>query len=366
MALDDYFNAPSQDCLARLFDAINSMDLAGAPKLSRHERLIMRTSDRKDVFAEKFAAAPPPSHTDALAVPVAATKHRPTLSWDSRTSDESIGPKARDRAGTESDVRAQPRPPTPPKTDGSFSLDGSAVWVEGESAEGGLARRNTNTARGRRSTDASSSSEGRKDEYFPASGASLVKDTRSYQTYIAYKGHQLPIKMPVDTFPEEVGDVRIRLCHLCTLHSADSCAIVLAHPVDHNVHVCNRDRAGTAAPAPALERCTHTANHRSLQCTHHRKAHACPWARSPRWPSIQSRPCCVCTCIWLRRSIAWVCRACIPICELTQQGGVGNCVRVLAQAVRTSTENTLQTGLHRRRDKSHLRVVWLLGHLVRH
>ena len=54
MALENYFNDPSQDCLAGLFDAINSIYISKAPVLSRHEKLIMRTSERKDVFVEKF------------------------------------------------------------------------------------------------------------------------------------------------------------------------------------------------------------------------------------------------------------------------------------------------------------------------
>jgi hypothetical protein len=252
MALDDYFSDPSQDCLARLFDAINSMDLSAAPVLSRHEKLIMRTSDRKDLFAEKFAqnrgfVSDTASTAETLAVPVANTlqksgsstslvpkSHRSTVSWDSRTSTEDgivMGrEKARDRAGTESDAtRPTPRAPSPVPKGDSFSLDGSAVWVDGDStmeatpqapaapAQPGVSRRST-LVRGRRSTDASSSSDGRKDDYFGggsvptmnmfgASTPNLVKDTRAFQTFIAYKGHQLPIKMPVDTFPEEVGDV---------------------------------------------------------------------------------------------------------------------------------------------------------------
>ena len=55
MALDDYYNDPSQDALARLFDAVNSMDISGAPILTRQEKIVMRCSERKDVFAEKFA-----------------------------------------------------------------------------------------------------------------------------------------------------------------------------------------------------------------------------------------------------------------------------------------------------------------------
>jgi hypothetical protein len=340
MALDDYFNDPSQECLARLFDAINSMDLSAAPSLSRHEKLIMRTSDRKDVFAEKFA--PPPArpgsaeHSETLVVPVggapppsaslAPRAHRSTVSWDSRASDEGIvlGPRA--RAGTESDVRAgraASPPPPPPRAD-SFSLDGSAVWVEGDStldagtpqAGGpGLARRNTH-GRSRRSTDASSSSDGRKEEYFPSNGVlppsmpgasstSLVKDTRSYQTFIAYKGHQLPIKMPVDTFPEEVGDVSISHGRF-TDCNVDEDLLVFTHPAHHDLYVVVGECTGTPSPASALERPAHTTDHRPFQRSDHRQAYHLPGPRTSRRTSLQPCPCCLRTCIRMWRRSSWV------------------------------------------------------------
>jgi hypothetical protein len=39
-----------------------------------------------------------------------------------------------------------------------------------------------------------------------------IKDTHFFPTTIAYKGHQLPIRVPLSTFPEEVGDVWDFLC----------------------------------------------------------------------------------------------------------------------------------------------------------
>ena len=55
MALDDYFADPSQDCLAQLFDAINSMDLSAVPVLTRREKLVMRSSERNNILLEKFS-----------------------------------------------------------------------------------------------------------------------------------------------------------------------------------------------------------------------------------------------------------------------------------------------------------------------
>ena len=41
----------------------------------------------------------------------------------------------------------------------------------------------------------------------PQMRAGHTKDTHFYQTSIDYKGLQLPIKMPLSTFSEEVGEV---------------------------------------------------------------------------------------------------------------------------------------------------------------
>jgi hypothetical protein len=242
LALDDYFTSPSQDCLARLFDAINSMDISAAPALTRAEKLVMRSSERKDVFAEKFLPARPPADHPAIS----RLTHKPTQSNGSLSSfDDGIlsrtQPLTRDRAGTEASIGsagtsssytsgAPIPPPLPDKhspSDNSFSLGGSAVWVGDESSlmeqavyavpsnNGGSSVAASNASRGRRSTDASSTSShgayqrpimnpGSSD---PHLRAGFGKDTHFFQTAIDYKGHQLPIKMPLSTFPEEVGDV---------------------------------------------------------------------------------------------------------------------------------------------------------------
>lgn len=230
MALDDYFADPSQECLARLFDAINSMDMSGAPTLSRYEKLVMRTSERKDIFAEKFVAQKaeltPSSHGPAKA------QHRKTPSWDSHSDfEDSLVTRSResvdrDRSMQDTTVTNAHREQHS-HTQGQYSPTdtsfGSAVWVGDESGLDqvsqsiGMTTSNANYAsgsgRGRRSTDASSNSShgfaygvqaASATSYFPAGG--MVKDTHFFQTSIAYKGHTLPIKMPLSTFPEEVGD----------------------------------------------------------------------------------------------------------------------------------------------------------------
>ncbi|KAI0044953.1 spindle pole body interacting protein [Auriscalpium vulgare] len=235
LALDDYFSAPSQDCLARLFDAINSMDLSPAPILTRAEKLVMRTSERKDVFAEKFTS--PHATPDPVQRPSRVRiTHRPTPSGGSHSSfDEGImlrtGERERERSVAEAHARAsvsthQSNGQHSP-SESSFSLGGSAVWVgdesgllehaappAGVSSSVGSNGSATTASRGRRSTDASSVSShgqhGRPQTRYGSSDphlrTNIVKDTHFFHTTIDYKGHQLPIKMPISTFPEEVGD----------------------------------------------------------------------------------------------------------------------------------------------------------------
>jgi len=56
LALENYFKNPSVDVLKTLYESVNSMEL-NPPNLSPYERVILRSSDNKDLFIEKFEAA---------------------------------------------------------------------------------------------------------------------------------------------------------------------------------------------------------------------------------------------------------------------------------------------------------------------
>ena len=255
MALDDYFSNPSQECLSRLFDAVNSMDISGVPVLTRHEKLVMRCSERKDVFAEKFR---PPESNPSVATAtnqLSRLGHGRDGSYDSKLSFEE-GILARTRESKDKDEnssfiidggappstsshgsgsQSQTQTGTPPQgthpgqsspSDSSFSLGGSAVWVGedggGDHTMNGKEKESMkippSISRSRKSVDASStsSSNAHGSNAIPhlTLGDALngIKDTRFFPTMIVYKGHQLPIKMPLSTFPEEVGDVRSFIC----------------------------------------------------------------------------------------------------------------------------------------------------------
>ncbi|KAF5355050.1 hypothetical protein D9756_005243 [Leucocoprinus leucothites] len=254
LAIEDYFTDPSQDCLARLFDAVNSMDLSAVPLLSRQEKLLMRSSERKDIFAEKFS-----QRVNSQSTTVSKGKqHKPSNSGGSYSSfEEGILMRSKDkdkaqsaegtRGKRENGIRSRAdtgssstaplvQPPGQSQgspSDTSFSLGGSAVWVGDESglelAKDGVGDSNSVASltvsssapshRKRRSTGASSSSSqahsrehharqinASRSYYDMHLRHAMVKDTHFYHTTVTYRDHPLPIKLPLATFPEEVGD----------------------------------------------------------------------------------------------------------------------------------------------------------------
>ena len=346
MALDDYFLNPSKECLCRLFDAVNSMDISGAPILTRHEKLIMRCSERKDVFAEKFR--PPEPFQSAATVstqpPPSKLRHSRNGSVDSKLSFED-GLLGRSRESKDKDDstsfiidggappstsshgsggQPQPQIGTPSQgstlgqsspSDSSFSLGGSAVWV-GEDGGGDhtmngkdkeAMRIPPSISRNRKSVDASSTSSsnthgnGTIPHLTLADPLQGIKDTHFFPTSIAYKGHQLPIKMPLSTFPEEVGEVRDLLCFTgFTASPADgNPVLVLADSADSDVFHTNCDRHRTTSSAFAYERFTHTSCHTVVQCVDHGKADRVLGSQPAGWSSVQLRSLRLCVGIWV-------------------------------------------------------------------
>ncbi|KAF8948312.1 hypothetical protein BGZ47_005614 [Haplosporangium gracile] len=55
LALENYFKNPSIEVLKTLYESVNSMQL-DPPELSHYERMILRSSDNKELFIEKFEA----------------------------------------------------------------------------------------------------------------------------------------------------------------------------------------------------------------------------------------------------------------------------------------------------------------------
>lgn len=177
------------------------MDISLVPKFTRHEKFILRTSDRRDLFVEKFTkrtsgeASRPESrntghHSDDSAKrklgestssePIAEQSNghtRSTSAASLQSSDPSMESTVvvGDESLRESMDIEKPLPKlheAPSKQDG---------YLNGLSTESLPERRSFTKP--------------------------INRDTRVFNTQVKYGELNLPIKLPLTTFPEEIGDV---------------------------------------------------------------------------------------------------------------------------------------------------------------
>ncbi|EUC59750.1 MesA protein [Rhizoctonia solani AG-3 Rhs1AP] len=213
MALDDYFVQPDVQCLARLFDAVNAMDVSRAPVLSRDEMLIMRATERKDVFAEKFFG------TELLADVFTkdargAGPHdsiSSTMTMDTFDTDIVTGVRSRKSSFT-SDSTHSHSPPTSLQMKNNGSNEEIIAKPNGDSAH--------RTSLDRMSIASSIHLGNRGDNSSTGHGSVAPtnrkvinsRDTHFYTSFIRYYPRlkdihlDLPVHCPLSTFPEEVGD----------------------------------------------------------------------------------------------------------------------------------------------------------------
>lgn len=226
-------------------------------------------------------------------------------------------------------------------SDPEFSLDGSAVWVEnhpdqlphlpssiGSTHTAPSSRSTTSSVRGRKSTDASSTSSTQRREdraMTPAPNAAtpVLKDTHYFPATIDYNDHQLPIRLPVYTFPEEVGDVgSVRSLNCC--HPSDQLSTaVLAHPARADVlqSICVDN--WSSAPASAHKWQPDASYHNPHQRTRYRETYNFPRASSSCRPSVELRVISMRPWLWVRDSPERLRQAGLPVREPDEQGGMG-------------------------------------------
>ncbi|KAG0246558.1 docking domain of Afi1 for Arf3 in vesicle trafficking-domain-containing protein [Mortierella sp. GBAus27b] len=152
LALENYFKNPSVEVLKALYESVNSMEL-NPPDLSPYERMILRSSDNKELFVEKFEAV---SGTGAGAVVGSGTI----------VNDE-----------------------TPAKVDGLGIVVGQTPLKSNDGT-----------------TTPSTLS-------IPASASATTittmtknRDCQVYETKVVYDNIKIPIKVPLSINPEEVGE----------------------------------------------------------------------------------------------------------------------------------------------------------------
>ncbi|RKP27902.1 docking domain of Afi1 for Arf3 in vesicle trafficking-domain-containing protein [Syncephalis pseudoplumigaleata] len=177
LAMEKYFLAPSVEVLELLFRTVNSLDLSDMPQFSLPEKRILRAWDIPDLFEEKFVAA-------------------------------SAGRRTRDEAA-----------------DGSTATSTAAAPAALDQIdEGAEAKRNTtyiDLAAGKSTTATTTTDTGigvtgvRKDRYF-------------FETTITYDSINIPIRVPLTNYTEEVGD--FSLIKLISTFSPSSPSHTLSPP----------------------------------------------------------------------------------------------------------------------------------------
>lgn len=98
-ALDEYFAHPGLTILQKLYDAINGIDLQHVPCFTPTQKTLLRSSERRDLFLERYRqAAISAGHTD-LALDSTRTHHARSASSSTSASSRSPNDAASQQGG---------------------------------------------------------------------------------------------------------------------------------------------------------------------------------------------------------------------------------------------------------------------------
>jgi len=357
LALDDYYKSPSIDVLMRLFDSLNSLDLSAMPHFSRDEKLILRASDRRDLFEERFKESPPGRAASGL-------RHLANLNADD--DDKSKFTTTRSRSGststTQSSIvedgggggkvgnsstvgtgqgRSTPHLPHRPSL---ASLrpgsSGSGILKRRPSAAAQLQLQQSGGLDGSHISLPNNPSSWRRPSGAAVSpmatlGNGKVKDTHYWETSVTYgKIQDLPIRIPTDVFSEEVGEVSsVKRSRDYTNAELPSGTVLFDQS---NQHFWLEHACWTTTSSFALERPTYTSDHSSLQCYSDREKDRIPGSQSTSQSSCFSCSFSLCigewVWIWLERNSKEV----LSICQSRNNGRVGEGARLYCRSDQSS------------------------------
>lgn len=204
MALDEYYQNPSPAILAKLFDSLNSISVAGCPKLSYAETLVLRYSDQKNLFEEKFT--PTIALEDEEEVVVNVEDERNSYrSYGGRTPESST--RSEEGMVTSGTMRS---------LKGTFDrLSTGSVRRMRKSSRTSMRDRfdNSNTRSTPRDGQHSSKLDGSERLQISTSGGQYAyqptRDTHFFETKAHYGDITIPVRIPMVSLLEEVGDVSL-------------------------------------------------------------------------------------------------------------------------------------------------------------
>ncbi|WVF69207.1 hypothetical protein IAT40_003983 [Kwoniella sp. CBS 6097] len=205
LALEEYFLSPSPEILARLFDSANAISTAGMPRLNRYERILLRSSERKDLFEEKFGITEPLSGTkevfDDIAIPGpggggASDTH------GSGSGEGQDGSRSNSASAAGSGSRSVPGSGSGHRKTISSS-SGARMVRKGSASSSQFYLATPPSREGRLTPDTGGGGgEGAKRKGVP-------RDTHFFETEARFKKITVPIRIPMTVFDEDVGDYSI-------------------------------------------------------------------------------------------------------------------------------------------------------------
>ncbi|GAA5830718.1 hypothetical protein JCM11251_001053 [Rhodosporidiobolus azoricus] len=251
LALDSYFSSPSPTVLSSLYASLNSMDISAHPFLTLDERIVLRTSERKDLFEDKFLAAAEEAGVKRTASVAsrsakAAGRGREGEGGDTDSLAEVLLPSSTSPSviGSQQQGSFTRSPSISSLASAAPSITTANDSVEDLNSPSGGAASST-TSLGSRSRAGTISSLGDDRSLYsplssqmpslpppvpplarPAAAASAhakPKDTHWFETKVVFNGMKLPVRIPLGTFPREIGEYSlITLTQLFTPSSSHS------------------------------------------------------------------------------------------------------------------------------------------------
>ncbi|WVQ65758.1 uncharacterized protein L199_003936 [Kwoniella botswanensis] len=200
LALEEYFLSPSPEILARLFDSANAISTAGMPRLTRYERILLRCSERKDLFEEKFGITEPLSGTKEVFEDLNSEPGHGTGSM----SENGHGNEDLPRTGSGSGSGSASTPTSTSNHRKTLSSSSGVQMVrKGSSSSQQFHLATPPSREGRLTPDVgyggvTTGNHGKR--------KGVPRDTHFFETEARFKKITVPIRIPMTVFDEDVGD----------------------------------------------------------------------------------------------------------------------------------------------------------------
>ncbi|WRT67755.1 uncharacterized protein IL334_004727 [Kwoniella shivajii] len=199
LALEEYFISPSPEILARLFDSANAISTAGMPRLTRYERILLRCSERKDLFEEKFGVIEVNTGTQEVFQDLPSEYGQRYVSTSSEGS-ETLKDSVNGRSGSGG--------PNSTSTSTTTSTSGHRKTLSSSSGVRMVRKGSASSSQFYLATPPSKEGRSTPEVGYGESTKRIgvPRDTHFFETEARFKKITVPIRIPMTVFDEDVGD----------------------------------------------------------------------------------------------------------------------------------------------------------------